>query len=106
MNWSLCNKVIQIAIFSRRLNPCRGKNEKLEGTKLSREKELAVFVNVMITASLALHAALTKTGYYLGSTVGLLNLVAPMVASAGETSRDLAGRQFPRNCQYYRVLTL
>ncbi len=26
------------------------------------------------------------------------------VASAGETHRDLAGRQFPRNCLPYRVL--
>jgi hypothetical protein len=29
-----------------------------------------------------------------------------MVASAGETDRDFAGRQFPTNSQYYRVLTI
>ncbi len=41
-----------------------------------------------------------------GQTVaGIQGLQAPsMVASAGETDRDLAGTQFPRNCVPYNII--
>ncbi len=40
----------------------------------------------------------------LYNIVRLTYYIASMVASAGETDRDLAGMQFPRNCVPYNII--
>ncbi len=46
----------------------------------------------------------TEGLYLIQVEISVTSSRASMVASAGETDRDLAGTQFPRNCVPYNII--